>query len=116
MLSLAICLPVRLWQIHAVIVDHVSQMPPQRADAGLVQGDVVSFVDPKKGHFRNDLIRNHPFFEHGPYVLVSTGFENDTLVIAKLAEAVGMQARMTAADDRGSTWVVQPAPPQEPTP
>ncbi|MCX7430292.1 MAG: hypothetical protein NTY17_04715 [Planctomycetia bacterium] len=115
-LSLAICLPVRLWQIHAVIVDHVSQMPPQPADMEIVQGDVVSFVDPKKGHFRNDLIRNHPFFEHGPYVLVSTGFENDKLVIAKLAEAVGMQARMTAADDRGSTWVVQPAPPQEPTP
>ncbi len=115
-LSLAICLPVRLWQIHALITDHVSQLPPQPADAGLVQGDVVSFVDPKKGHFRNDLIRNHPFFEHGPYVLVSTGFENDTLVIAKLAEAAGMQARMTAADERGSTWVVQPAPPQEPTP
>ena len=115
-LSLAICLPVRLWQIHAVIVDHVSQMPPQPADMEIVQGDVVSFVDPKKGHFRNDLIRNHPFFEHGPYVLVSTGFENDKLVIAKLAEAVGMQARMTAADDRGSTWVVQPAPPQEPAP
>ena len=115
-LSLAICLPVRLWQIHALITDHVSQLPPQPADAGLVQGDIVSFVDPKKGHFRNDLIRNHPFFEHGPYVLVSTGFENDTLVIAKLAAAAGMQARMTAADDRGSTWVVQPAPPQEPTP
>ena len=115
-LSLAICLPVRLWQIHALIADHVSQLPPQPADAMLVQGDIVSFVDPKKGHFRNDLIRNHPFFEHGPYVLVSTGFENDRLVIGKLAEAVGMQARMTASDDRGSTWVVQPASPQEPTP
>ena len=115
-LSLAICLPVRLWQIHAVIVDHVSQMPPQPADMETVQGDIVSFVDPKKGHFRNDLIRNHPFFEHGPYVLVSTGFENDKLVIAKLAEAAGMQARMTASDDRGSTWVVEPASPQEPTP
>lgn len=115
-LSLVICLPVRLWQIHSMITDHVSQLPPQPADAGLVQGDVVSFVDPKKGHFRNDLIRNHPFFEHGPYVFVSTGFDNDKIVIAKLAEAAGMQARMTAADDRGSTWVVEPAPPQEPTP
>ena len=115
-LSLAICLPVRLWQIHALITDHVSQLPPKPDSAGLVQGDIVSFIDPNKGYFRNDLIRNHPFFEHGPYVLVSTGFENDAFVIGKLVEAVGMQARMTAADDRGSTWVVQPAPRQEPAP
>jgi len=115
-LSLAVCLPVRLWQIHAFIADHLSQMPPKPVNAGLIQGEIVSFLDPREGYFRNDLVRNDPFFEHGPYVFVSHGLEQDKLVIEKLAETVGLQARMTDADYRGSTWILQPAPQQEPRP
>jgi hypothetical protein len=37
-------------------------------------------------------------------------------VIQKLAEGIGMQARMTLADYRGSTWILQRAPQQEPSP
>ena len=71
------------------------------------------FVDKKQGYFRSDLIRNDPFFERGPFMFVSTGLGNDTLAIAEIAKAAGMQARMTHADDRGSAWVLQPAPTEE---
>ena len=110
------CLPVRLWQIHGFIADHLSQMPPKPADAGLIQGDIVSFLDPRQGYFRTDLIRNHPFFEHGPYVFVSQGSEQDSLVIQTLAETIGLQARMIHADQRGSTWILQPVSQLEPSP
>ena len=116
LLSLAFCLPVRLWQIHGFIADHLSQMPPKPADAGLIQGDIVSFLDPRQGYFRTDLIRNHPFFEHGPYVFVSQGSEQDSLVIQTLAETIGLQARMIHADQRGSTWILQPVSQLEPSP
>jgi hypothetical protein len=115
-LSMAICLPVRLWQIHGFIAEHLAQMPPRPADTRRVDGDIVSFLDPSKGYFRSDLIRNNPFFRRGPYVLVSQGPDSDRFVIEKLAEATGMQARMVAADKRGSTWVLQARPPQEPAP
>jgi hypothetical protein len=115
-LSLAVCLPVRLWQIHGFIAEHVSQMPPRPADSELVQGDIVSFFDPAEGYFRNDLVRNDPFLERGPYVFVSQGPDNDRLVIEKLAEAIGMQARLVHADKRGSSWVLQVRSPQEPLP
>ena len=116
LLSLAFCLPVRLWQIRSFIADHLSQLPPLPADTAAVRGDVVSFVNLSAGTFRNDLVRNDPFFEHGPYVFVSTGIDNDTLVIGKLAEAIGMKPRLVHADGRGSTWIVEPAPQQEPAP
>jgi hypothetical protein len=115
-LSLACCLPVRLWQIHGFIADHLAQMPPKPTGLDLLQGDIVSFLDPLQGYFRNDLIRNHPFFETGPYVFVSQGSEQDKVVIQKLAEGIGLQARMTLADYRGSTWILQRAPQQEPSP
>jgi len=115
-LSLAICLPVRLWQIHASIADHLSQMPPRPAVAGARRGDFVSFLDPTQGYFRIDLIRNHPFVARGPFVLVSHGPEADKTVIEQLAKDVGLQPRFVAADARGSTWVLQPAPPQEAAP
>jgi hypothetical protein len=115
-LSLAFCLPVRLWQIHGFIADHLAQMPPKPADMDLIQGDIVSFLDPLQGYFRTDLIRNHPFFEHGPYVFVSQGSEQDKVVIQTLAKTIGLQARMIHADKRGSTWILQPAPQSEPRP
>jgi hypothetical protein len=115
-LSFAVCLPVRLWQIHGLIAEHVSQMPPRPADRKLVQGDIVSFLDPRQGYFRTDLIRNHPFFESGPYVFVSQGPEQDKVVIQTLAETIGLQARMIHADRRGSTWILQPSPQPEPGP
>jgi len=115
-LSMALCLPVRLWQIRGFIAEHLDQMPPRPANPRLVEGDIVSFLDPSKGYFRNDLIRNDPFFRRGPYVLVSQGPDNDRFVIEKLAEATGVQARMVAADKRGSTWVLQARPPQESAP
>ena len=110
-LSLAICLPVRLWQIHGFIVEHLGQLPPK--PLAHVGSDVVSFLDLRHGYFRNDLIRNDPFFEHGPYVFVSHGPDNDKRVIEALAELVGLQARMTFVDQRGSTWVLEPAAPRE---
>jgi hypothetical protein len=116
LLSLAVCVPVRLWQMHAFIADHLSQLParPERMD--LVGGDVVSFVNVKAGYFRNDLVRNHPFFEHGPYRFVSTGPDNDKLVIEKLAGSIGMKPRLVHADGRGSTWIVEPLQQKEATP
>ena len=116
LLSLAVCVPVRLWQIHAFIADHRSQLParPERMD--LVGGDIVSFVNVNAGYFRNDLVRNHPFFEHGPYMFVSTGPDNDKLVIEKLAESIGMKPRLVHVDSRGSTWIVEPPLQQESVP
>jgi hypothetical protein len=116
LLSLAVCLPVRLWQIHAFIADHLDQMPPLPPAAVAARGDVVRFLDPNQGWFRSDLIRNDPFFSRGPYVFVSQGLEQDKLVVEKLAESVGMRARMTFSDGRGSTWVVEAAPPQDRSP
>jgi hypothetical protein len=113
-LSLAICLPVRLWQIHDFIADHLEQLPPKPEVLG--GGDVVSFIDPALGYFRNDLIRNDPFLERGPYVLVSHGPDTDRMVIDSLAESFGLKARMTHLDQRGSTWVLEPTPRQEPAP
>ena len=112
-LSLAICLPVRLWQIHAFIADHRAQLPPTSVAKEFSPNEIVVFVDKKQGYFRSDLIRNDPFFERGPFMFVSTGLGNDTLAIAEIAKAAGMQARMTHADDRGSAWVLQPAPTEE---
>ena len=112
-LSLGICLPVRLWQIHTFIADHRAQLPPTSVAKEIGQNEVVVFVDKKQGYYRHDLIRNDPFFERGPFIFVSTGLDNDTLAITEIAKAAGMQARMTHADDRGSAWVLQPAPAQE---
>jgi hypothetical protein len=112
-LSLAICLPVRLWQIHAFIADHRAQLPPMPVAKEIGPNEVVVFVDKKQGYYRHDLIRNDPFFERGPFIFVSTGLDNDTLAITEIAKAAGMQARMTQADDRGSAWILQPAPTQE---
>jgi len=109
-LSLAVCLPVRLWQMHAFITEHLDQMPPLPPPAVAARGDVVRFLDPEQGWFRHDLIRNDPFFSRGPYVFVSQGRDHDKLVVEKLAESVGMRARMTFSDGRGSTWLVEPAP------
>jgi len=111
--SLGICLPVRLWQIHAFIADHRSQIPPASVAKEIGPNNVVVFIDKKQGYYRHDLIRNDPFFERGPYMFVSTGLDNDTLAITEIAKAAGMQARMTQADDRGSAWVLQPAPARE---
>jgi hypothetical protein len=115
-LSLAFCLPVRLWQIHGFIADHLAQMPPKPAGMDLLQGDIVSFLDPLQGYFRTDLIRNHPFFETGPYVFVSQGPEQDKVVIQTLAKTIGLRARMIHADHRGSTWILQPASQGESSP
>jgi hypothetical protein len=115
-LSLAVCLPVRLWQIHDFIADHLDQMPPLPPAAVAARGDVVRFLDPNQGWFRTDLIRNDPFFSRGPYVFVNQGLERDKLVVEKLAESVGMRARMTFSDGRGSTWIVEPAPSQDRSP
>lgn len=109
-LSFAVCLPVRLWQMHAFIADHLDQMPPLPPPASAARGDVVRFLDPEQGWFRGDLIRNDPFLSRGPYVFVSQGVEQDKRVIEKLAESIGMQSRMTFSDGRGSTWLVEPAP------
>ena len=112
-LSLGICLPVRLWQIHTFIADHRAQLPPTSVAKEIGQNEVVVFVDKKQGYYRHDLIRNDPFFERGPFIFVSTGLDNDTVAIMEIAKAAGMQARMTQADDRGSAWILQPAPSQE---
>ena len=115
-LSLVICLPVRLWQIHAFIADHRAQLPPMPLAKEIGPNDVALFVDKKQGYYRHDLIRNDPFFERGPYMFLSTGLDNDTLAITQIAKAAGMQARMTHADDSGSAWVLEPAPATEAIP
>ncbi len=112
-LSLVICLPVRLWQIHAFIADHVAQIPPLPEAGSPGVRDVVRFLDPFQGYFRNDLVRNHSFFEHGPYTFVSTGAENDKQVIERLAAGIGLRARLVFAGDQGTTWVLEEPPPQE---
>jgi len=115
-LSLVICVPVRLWQIHDFIADHRTQMPPKPANADRDGSVIVSFVEYEEGYFRGDLVRNDPFFEHGPYVLVSRGLDEDKLVIAEMAASMGKQARMTYSGDRGSTWILQSGPAQESAP
>jgi len=107
-LSLMICVPVRLWQIHDFIADHRTQLPPRPVRADRDGGVIVSFVAYEEGYFRGDLVRNDPFFEHGPYMLVSRGLDEDTLVAAELAAFLGKEARMTYTGDRGSTWVLEP--------
>ena len=112
-LSLGICLPVRLWQIHAFIADHRAQLPTTSVAKEIGPNNVVVFIDKSRGYYRQDLIRNDPFFERGPFMFVSTGLDNDTLAIAEIAKAAGLEARMTHSDDRGSAWVLQPAPTRE---
>jgi hypothetical protein len=112
-LSLGICLPVRLWQIHAFIADHRAQLAPTSVAKEIGPNNVVVFIDKSRGYYRQDLIRNDPFFERGPFMFVSTGLDNDTLAIKEIAKAAGLEARMTHSDDRGSAWVLQPAPTEE---
>jgi hypothetical protein len=115
-LSLMVCVPVRLWQIHGFIADHLAQLPPRPAVSARGGDVIVSFVEYEEGYFRGDLVRNDPFFERGPYVLVSQGLDQDKLVIAEMAASMGKEARMTYSGERGSTWVLQPAPAQESAP
>ena len=115
-LSLAICLPVRLWQIHDFIADHLTQMPPKPAGPAASGDVIVSFVEYEEGYFRGDLVRNDPFLKRGPVMLWSQGLDHDKLVIAEIATFMGKDARMTFADDRGSTWLLQSARPQDPAP
>ena len=115
-LSLAISLPVRLWQIHAFIAEHRAQLPPKPVTEEIGPNDVVLFINKEHGYFRHDLIRNDPFLERGPFMFVSTGLEDDTRSIKEIAKAAGRQARMTYSGDRGSSWILQPAPEQESAP
>jgi hypothetical protein len=112
-LSFAICLPVRLWQIHAFVADHRSQVPPKAFTKETDPNNIVVFINDRRGYFRHDLIRNDPFFERGPFMFVSTDFGNDKVVIAEIAKAAGLEAKITHADDRGSVWILQPAPTPE---
>lgn len=112
-LGLVTCLPVRLWQIHDFIAEHRGQMTPLPSSAEAGSGDIVRFLEVREGWFRLDLLRNDPFFERGPYTLLSTGPDNDKVVIGDVAKAVGLKPRMTFADGRGSTWVLESPPPEE---
>jgi len=112
-LSLAISLPVRLWQIHAFIAEHRAQLPPKPVTEEIGSSDVVLFINKEHGYFRHDLIRNDPFLARGPFMFVSTGLEDDTRSIKEIAKAAGRQARMMYSGDRGSSWILQPAPEQE---
>jgi len=107
MLGLALGLPVRLWQIHAFISEHLAQLPPLPTNITTIGSGVIRFVDPDVGYFRHDLIRNEPFFETGPYIFVSLGAEGDAIAIQALAEMNGVRARKLAVDARGSTWVLE---------
>lgn len=107
-LTLAVCLPVRLWQIHGFITEHRSNLPPLPGKTEADAEAVVRFFDVQDGWFFFDLIRNDPFLRHGLYTFLSQGFETDQEVIALYSELVGAKPRLEVVGPRGSTWVLSP--------
>ncbi|NDC62954.1 MAG: hypothetical protein EBZ59_02985 [Planctomycetia bacterium] len=109
-MAFVLILPVRCWQIHGFIRDHRAQLPqiPDAAAASAAEGFVMSFIDPRQGWFRGDLIRNDPFLAKGPYVLVSMGDEIDALVVREFARRAGMTAARVSATPKNTTWIVAP--------
>jgi hypothetical protein len=108
--SLAICLPVRLWQIHGFISEHRGKLPPLPHVADADGAEVVRFLEVRGGWFRHDLVRNDPFLRRGPYTFVSGGFETDAAVVAEVAAAMEARPRLTFHGPTGSTWVLDPRP------
>ena len=109
-LSLSFILPVRCWQIHGLISEHRRQLPPLAAPPDLQFGPwfAVAFIDPSKGYFRSDLIRNDPYLRTGPYIFASQGDTEDERVVNTLARQYGLSAVRTYAGEAGSAWLVLP--------
>lgn len=107
-LSCAICLPVRLWQIHGFVTDHRSNLPPLPAVTEVDVETVVRFLEVRGGWFFHDLIRNDPFLRRGPFTFVSQGFETDREVIAWYGKLVSARPTLESVGPRGSTWVLSP--------
>jgi hypothetical protein len=105
-LAAAISLPMRCLEIHNFIKGHRSQLPPIPAvREGTV---VVSFIDPRSGYFKTDLVRNDPFMDIGPYVFVSYGRTNDEHNITLLAEKFRFRYQKAYDGPLGTTWLLLP--------
>lgn len=116
-MALIVCVPLRCWQIHSFMTRHRMQSlewdPAVRAQ---MLRRAVIFIDPVRGHFKDDLIRNPAFIEddsplQSPFLrLVSRGFHADEELVLKLAERESVVATLVAERNGESAWLISDRP------
>ena len=76
LLSLALATPLRAWQIHAFMEDHLSRRPA--FDEGVPQ---AVFVTLKWEYYTQDFVQNDPFLRDPVIFLLSRGLKEDEALL-----------------------------------
>jgi hypothetical protein len=103
LLSLLILTPLRLYQVHDYIGNHLRQLPqtPQGSAALLI-------VNSSVGYYSGDLVQNDPFLRNRPMIMISRGRKQDLAMLGAYFPRLVLLHR----DARGDVWgpAVSPAP------
>ena len=78
LLSLFLAIPLRFYQVHSFIDQHLQQAPP----LDLVNRQIC-FVTTWQGYFKQDLVMNDPLLENRVLFFVSHGFLEDNKFVKK---------------------------------
>ena len=95
--SLALCTPLRFWQVRTFIDSHLAQLPRAEGKQSVV------FVDILHGSYTIDLVQNDPFLGGNRWVLISFGDREDRAFMQTYVPG----ARQTAASAFASAWQVE---------
>jgi hypothetical protein len=117
-LALIVCVPTRCWQIHSFMTRHRMQSlelhPAVRERAAR---HALIFIDPVRGHFKGDLIRNQAFIAddkplRSPILrMVSRGFQADKELVVQMAAREGAMATLVTERNGESAWLIDATPP-----
>ena len=95
--SLALCTPLRFWQVRTFIDAHLAQLPPAQGKQSVV------FVDILHGSYTIDLVQNDPFLAGTRWMLISFGEREDRAFMQTYFPG----ARLAAAGAVASVWEVE---------
>ena len=98
-LSLALLLPLQVWQVHGFIARHLDQLP--RAGEGSPR---LVIVKPAMGYYAADLVQNDPFLREPVIRMLSHGRAADEAMIQRHFPEL---SRLSSSY-RGEVWGVNP--------
>jgi hypothetical protein len=95
LLSLALLIPFRAFQVERYMTRHLSQLPAAESPESR-----VVLLDIRSGYYAWDLVQNDPFLHGRLTVLASRGTERDRLMMTERFPSY----RLIQADRRGTVW------------
>jgi len=109
--SVLLFVPIRLFEIRAVIDANLQQTPRALVRACEAAPDSVWVFLAGGDHARQDFIRNDPFCRHGPFILYGQGRHQDEKNIQLIATHLGRKPIHSASNRVGDAWVLKPPRP-----